>query len=212
VTDFTLDPTTGLPELPEGQFWRVTRYEEPRRDPYSYRQMRSDNVTPTHVIHLIELAEELDWVQVRPKRLFRDSKYDWVPAIKERTLGSEDVGEYHILSIPTRSWHSKEGFAEAVETFNKKVEEAKEKLGERAQEGSIVSSMDDHRKVIADPTADEASILAAALRILESIEAKRIADEENRIAKEKAQREREAREARLNLYVGDYPPKMLLHD
>lgn len=90
-----------------------------------------------------------------------------------------------------------------------------EKLGDAAV-SSLISTHWENRTdditVVRDVTVNEASILRAANSILESIEEKKRVAAENEEQKRKAAIEAEEREKRLNYFVGDYPPRILLHD
>jgi hypothetical protein len=207
VTDFTLDPSTGLPVLPDGQFWRVDHFVPA----YHY----SGETGPTHVVQLREVVPAT--TERVPRKHFKKLTKVVPVAETSKVLGSSVVGTYHHFpSVEERNYSTLAAFKKAAADTEKKIFAALEALpngkrGSRADRG-YYGYTSWREVVVSDNTVNEASILASAVKVLEENEAKRIAELEAAEKKAKAEREREAHEAKANYFVGDYPPKMLLHD
>ncbi len=227
MTD-VLDPTTGLPELPEGQWWRVARLPKvSEMEDYGYGHYpfsgtyRYNGTPEAHATHEVQILET---------RGAPPAPRSWLKAKREGTLhevivGRLAVGKFATVKMPPEVTDAQNYTTErvdaAVAAYNKAVAKAKKIVGKGAIESREHTSghyttQSTHFLFFGDPAVNETTILAAAKALVKDIEDTRLAKEkaerENAEAKLRAEREHLEREARLNQFVGDYPPRVLLND
>lgn len=101
MSDVNIDPSTGLPELPPGQFWRVEEYER------SYYDVLYDTNRFTHKISLMQSTkrflgspklETISYMKIQAPNLTKEVILTCVEGIMSRVMQSREqsllLGDY----------------------------------------------------------------------------------------------------------------------
>lgn len=219
-----IDPLTGLPQLPENQFWRVSRTNV---------EEFTGPSKPTHVLQLIEREEVPESTKTsysahrfgKRKGLPNNKRpfTEIVPAhTKDSVVKSLFIAELEKIEPPYTREETQEQHAARLKKWdaqgrkflkshpNATADRSNKMRFDYSYYGSAPSYRHTNDFYYIDPTVTPETILRTANKVIDGIEQARVAALEAEEKKRQDEVNKARREAELNQYVGDYPPRYLL--
>lgn len=203
----TIDPTTGLPELPEGQVWEVRRndhYYDPHGD-YHWRVS-----VPAYEVCIIEIEEWIEAVvhkEPNPARRWWNSQPDHIERVEEvKKFKKAVLQSERIVTIKAAGDLDPDEYRRLID---RDTRASFMNMLERSEFWTTYENTPRWALECFDFTFNEQTILDAAKRAI-TTRNEAIAERARKDAEEaEAQAKREAEKVRTEKLLGMYPPKKL---